>query len=359
MKRILKITGIIIFIALVLWVFFYLYQQSKTDSLVYETEAPFKTDIINKTVATGSVVPRREIEIKPQENGIIRELFAEAGDMVKEGERIARIQIIPEMIEVNAAENRVNKARLEFDNAKREYDRQLELYQQNLISRSEFETEELSYKTRQEDLKAAENHLQLILEGVTQEMGAQTNTIIRSTIEGMILDVPVREGNSVIRSSPYNEGTTIAFIADMNKMVFEGKVDETEVGKISEGMHIMLTIGAIEGEPFDAWMEFISPKGEEESGAIQFEIRAAVELQDERFVRAGYSANADIILDRRDSVMAITERTLQFNEGNPFVEVEISPQVFEKRDIKTGLSDGINIEILEGINEDEKIKVPI
>ncbi|WP_026474235.1 efflux RND transporter periplasmic adaptor subunit [Alkaliflexus imshenetskii] len=358
MKRILKIFGLLVFAALVLWVFVYLYKQSKADPIVYDVESPFTTTIVKKTVATGSVVPRREIAIKPQESGIIRDIFVNPGDRVKQGDLIARIQIIPEMIEVNAAENRLNKARLEFENARTEFERKKELFEQRVIARSEFEAEELRFKTRGEDLSAAENHLQLIQEGVTKKMGAQTNTLIRSTIEGMVLDVPVKEGNSVIRSNAFNDGTTIAIVADMNEMIFEGKVDETEVGKIKEGMHLLLTIGALESESFDAYLEYISPKGVEESGAIQFEIRAAVKLQDNVFIRAGYSANADIVLDRRDSVLVVAEKVLQFSGDSIFVEVETAPQTFVKRQVKTGLSDGINIEVVDGLNSEEKVKVP-
>ncbi len=358
MKRFFKFFAVIIFTALILWVFVYLYKKTKTSPVVFETEQAQTIDIINKTVATGSVIPRREIAIKPQENGIIREIFVDPGDVVKEGDLIARIQIIPEMIEVNAAESRLNKAQLEYENARVEFERKKELFEQQVIARSEFEAEELKYRTRLEDLNAADNHLQLIQEGVTRKMGAQTNTLIRSTTDGMILDVPVREGNSVIRSNAFNEGTTIALIADMSEMIFEGHVDETEVGKVREGMLLTLTIGALQGHTFDALLEYISPKGREESGAIQFEIRAAVTLQEDFFIRSGYSANADIVFDRRDSVLAVNEKVLQFREDIVFVEVETAPQEFEERVIKIGLSDGINTEVLEGLNLEDKIKIP-
>jgi HlyD family secretion protein len=358
MKRFFKIFGLLVFAALVIWVFAYLYKKSKSEPVVFETELPFKSNIIKKTVATGSVVPRKEIAIKPQESGIITKIYVDPGDSVKQGDLIARIQIIPEMIEVNAAENRLNKARLEYENALIEFERKRDLFEERVIARSEFEAEELRFNTRREDLNAAENHLQLIQEGVTRKMGAQTNTLIRSTIDGMVLDVPVKEGNSVIRSNAFNDGTTIAIIADMSEMIFEGKVDETEVGKIKEGMHLLLTIGALDAESFDAYLEYISPKGREESGAIQFEIRAAVKLQKNMFIRSGYSANADIVLDRRDSVLVVAEKVLQFSGDSIFVEVEKGSQIFEKRHVKTGLSDGINIEILEGVVSEEKIKVP-
>ncbi len=358
MKRFLKIALLLLFVALVLWVFVYLYKQSKTAPTVYEIETPFTTNIIKKTVATGSVVPRKEIAIKPQESGIITAIYVEPGELVKQGDMIARIQIIPEMVQVNEAESRVNKAKLAFANAEADFNRMKELYDQKVIAISEFQSEELRYKNSREDLQTAENHLQLIQEGVTKKMGAMTNTVIRSTIAGMVLDVPVEEGNSVIKSNAFNDGTTVAIVADMSEMVFQGKVDETEVGKIKEGMHLLMTIGAIDGEKFDAYLEYISPKGVAEGGAIQFEIKAAVKLKEQQFIRAGYSANADIVLDRRDSVLAINEKVLQFSGDSIFVEVETAQQVFEKRIVETGLSDGLNIELLKGLQEEEKIKVP-
>lgn len=359
MKRIFKFAILLVFIAPIIWVFVYLYQQSKTAPVVYETETPVTTNILRKTVATGSVVPRKEIAIKPQESGIVTAVYVEPGQLVKQGDNLARIQIIPEMVQVNEAENRVNKARLAFANAEKEFERTKQLYEQQVVALSDFQTEELRFKSSREDLQAAENHLQLIQEGVTKQMGSKTNTVIRSTISGMVLDVPIEEGNSVIKSNNFNDGTTVAIVADMGEMIFRGKVDETEVGKIKEGMHLLMTIGAIENEVFDAYLEYISPKGVEEGGAIQFEIKAAVGLKDNRFIRAGYSASADIVLDRRDSVLAINEKVLQFSGDSVFVEVETAPQVFEKRLVKTGLSDGLNIELLEGIEAEEKVKVPV
>jgi len=359
MKRIFKFAILLVFIALIIWVFVYLYQQSKTAPVVYETETPVTTNILRKTVATGSVVPRKEIAIKPQESGIVTAVYVEPGQLVKQGDNLARIQIIPEMVQVNEAENRVNKARLAFANAEKEFERTKQLYEQQVVALSDFQAEELRFKSSREDLQAAENHLQLIQEGVTKQMGSKTNTVIRSTISGMVLDVPIEEGNSVIKSNNFNDGTTVAMVADMGEMIFRGKVDETEVGKIKEGMHLLMTIGAIENEVFDAYLEYISPKGVEEGGAIQFEIKAAVELKDNRFIRAGYSASADIVLDRRDSVLAINEKVLQFSGDSVFVEVETAPQVFEKRLVKTGLSDGLNIELLEGLEAEEKVKVPV
>lgn len=349
---------IVIVVALFGWVVFYVYNQSKKDPVVYETESAEVTDIIKKTVATGSVVPRKEIEIKPQESGIIKDIYVVEGDLVERGDLIAKIQIIPEMVQVNSAEAQLKKAEISYKNAEIEYKRKKELYDTGVIPESQYLEEKLKFETAKADMDAAGNHLQLIKEGVTANMKGQTNTLIRSTIDGMILDVPVEEGNSVIKSNTFNDGTTVATVADMGEMVFEGKVDETEVGKIKHGMDLLLSIGAIEDEKYEAFLEFIAPKGVEENGAIQFEIKAAVKLKEGQFIRAGYSATADIVLDRRDSVMAIKEKLITFSNDSAFVEVETAPQIFEKRLIQTGLSDGIKIEVKEGIAKEDKLKVP-
>ncbi|GAF02068.1 efflux RND transporter periplasmic adaptor subunit [Saccharicrinis fermentans] len=358
MKKLLRILLGIALLALFGWVVFYLYSQSKKDPEVYETETVEVSSIVKKTVATGSVVPRQEIEIKPQESGIITEIYVEEGDQVKKGDIIAKVQIIPEMVQVNSAESQLNKAKIGFKNAEIEYKRKKELFDGGVIAESEYLDALMVYENAKEDVNAADNNLQLIKEGVTKKMGAQTNTIIKATIDGMVLDVPVEVGNSVIKSNAFNDGTTVAVLADMSNMIFQGKVDETEVGKIREGMDLELSIGAIEEEKYDAKLEFIAPKGVEENGAIQFEIKAAVALTDGQFIRSGYSATADIVLDRRDSVFVIQEKLITFSNDSAFVDVEVGEQQFEKKLIETGLSDGIQIEVKSGIDKDDKIKVP-
>ncbi|MCW3786726.1 efflux RND transporter periplasmic adaptor subunit [Plebeiibacterium sediminum] len=358
MKKFFKIVLGLLMVAVFAWVVFYLYNQSKKSPVVFQTESPKVTDIVKKTVATGSVVPRQEIEIKPQESGIITEIYVEPGDKLKKGDLIAKIQIIPEMVQVNNAESQLEKAQIRFKNAELEFNRKKELYKSGVIAESVYLEEQMAYDNAKVDLQAADNNLQLIKEGVTKKMGAHTNTIIKATIEGMVLDVPVEVGNSVIKSNTFNDGTTVAILADMGEMIFEGKVDETEVGKIKEGMDLVLSIGAIENEKFDAKLEYISPKGVEENGAIQFEIKADVNLKEGQFIRAGYSANADIVLDKRDRVLAINEKLLQFSNDTAFIEVEVADQIFEKKFIETGLSDGIQIEVKQGLTKDDKIKVP-
>ncbi|MEZ4827706.1 MAG: efflux RND transporter periplasmic adaptor subunit [Bacteroidia bacterium] len=343
---------------LMLWTGFSLYKKNQKAPVVFETETPFYTDIIKKTVATGSVVPRKEIEIKPQVSGLIKTLYVEPGDIVKTGDLIATVRIIPNMLNLNSAESRVNRAEIALENARKEYERNRQLFTDGVIAEAVFQQFDLNFKNAKEELAAAKDNLQLIREGSTQKTGKTANTNIRATIGGMVLDVPVEEGNSVIEANTFNDGTTIAVVANLEDMIFEGKVDESEVGKIREGMELLLTIGAIETEKFTAILEHISPKGVEENGAIQFEIRADVKLKKDQFIRAGYSANADIVLQRRDSVMAVREAVLQFEEEKTFVEVEESSQQFRKVPVETGLSDGINIEILSGLTEKDKIKNP-
>jgi len=359
MKKVFRILGIVVLIGAFGGTLFFLYNKSKKKEDVFENKSPFYSDVVMKTVATGSVVPRFEIEIVPQVSGIIDELYVEAGDKITKGQIVARIKIIPDMVTLNAAETRLNRAKINFEDAQIDYDRQQKLFDKNVISYEEFKSAKVDYDSAKEELTAAENNLDLIKNGVTKKAATATNTLVRSTIDGMVLDVPVEEGNSVIQANTFNAGTTIASVADMKDMIFEGNVDETEVGKIKEGMPIELEIGAIDKEKFAAVLEYISPKGVEENGAIQFEIKANVQLKEGQFIRAGYSANANIVLDRKDSVMVIPEGLLQFEDDSSFVEVNtgtFDEPNYEKRFVKTGLSDGINIEITEGLKMEDKVK---
>ncbi|MCY1722675.1 efflux RND transporter periplasmic adaptor subunit [Prolixibacteraceae bacterium Z1-6] len=359
MKKVVRILGVIILVGAFGGTLFFLYNKSKKKEDVFENKNPFYSDVVMKTVATGSVVPRFEIEIKPQVSGIIDELYLQPGDRVTKGQIVAKIKIIPDMVTLNSAETRMNRAKINFEDAQIDYDRQQKLFDKNVVSYEEFKASKVAYDSAKEELTAAENNLELIKNGVTKKAESATNTLVRSTIDGMVLDVPVEEGNSVIQANTFNDGTTIASVANMQDMIFQGNVDETEVGKIKEGMPIELEIGAIDKQKFAAVLEYISPKGVEDNGAIQFEIKANVQLTEDQFIRAGYSANANIVLEKKDSVLVIPEGLLKFENDSSFVEVntgnDLEPN-YEKRFVQTGLSDGINIEITEGLKLDDKVK---
>jgi HlyD family secretion protein len=357
MKKIIRIAVLVVVLAVFIVTIVYLYNKSKEKPVVFQTEKPFITTIIKKTVATGSVIPRKEIEIKPQVSGIVEEVFVEAGKTVRQGDVLARVRIIPDLINLNNAEARLERAKIAIEDSKMNYDRQEKLFKQGVISAVDFQQTQVAYKNAKQEADASEANLELIREGVNKKSGKTTNTLIKSTISGMILDIPIKVGNSVIETNNFNAGTTIATIADVGDMIFQGKVDETEVGKIKPGMDLMLIIGAIESDTFSAELKYIAPKGVMENGAVQFEIKADVKLKEKQFIRSGYSANADIVLDRRDKVLAIKEALLMFEGDSTFVEVETGPQKFEKRLIKTGLSDGINIQVLSGLKPNDKIKI--
>lgn len=355
MKKVITIIVLIVLIASFIGTGYFLYQKSAAPPVVYETDSLFVTDIIKKTVATGSIVPRKEIELKSQVSGVVEKLYVEAGNVVTQGQLIAKIKIIPDVVTLNNAEASVKNATINFKNAEKEMKRQQNLFDQKVISEYEFNQYLLEYNLAKQALESAENNLDLIKEGASKKSQNVSN-LVRSTADGMVLDVPVKEGTFVIESNTFNEGTTIAFVADMNEMIFEGKVDESEVGKLKEGMDLSLTIGALDTETFQASLEFISPKGVEEEGAIQFPIKAEVNLKDNAFLRAGYSANADIVLEKKENVLAIKEQNILFEGNKVFVELQTAPQQFERREIAVGLSDGINIEVLSGLSKNDMVK---
>ncbi len=355
MKRFFVILIVILVLGAFIGTGYFLYQKSEEPPVVFETDAPFTTDIVKKTIATGSIVPRKEIALKSQVSGVVEKLYLEEGAIVKVGDLVARIKIIPDVVALNNAQAQLEAAQINYENAEKELKRQKELFDEKVISEFAYNQFLLDFKLRKQAVTAAENNLELIREGSSLKTGNVSN-LVKSTVSGMILDIPVKEGTFIIESNTFNEGTTIAAIADMSEMIFEGKVDESEVGRISTGMDLILSVGAIEGQTFDALLEFISPKGANEDGAIKFDVKAAIILKKDYFLRAGYSATADIVLDKRENVLAIKESNLQFEGESTFVEVEVSSQTFEKRPVKTGLSDGINIEITEGLAQEERIK---
>ncbi|MEO0900179.1 MAG: efflux RND transporter periplasmic adaptor subunit [Bacteroidota bacterium] len=358
MSRTAVIIVLIGLLAVIFGTGYYLYNKNQEPPARYKTVEAFKSDIIKKTVATGSVVPRKEVEVKPQVSGLIAKIDIEPGDVVKKGDLIAVIRIIPDMVSLNNAENRLRRSKIALTNSKREFERNKGLFDDGVISESAYRQFEIDYNNAQEENRAAADNLELIRRGSTKRSGRTANTNVRATITGMVLDVPVEEGNSVIEANTFNEGTTICSVANMEEMIFKGNVDESDVGKIKAGMPLILTIGAIKEEKFDATLEYISPKGVVDNGAIQFEIRAKVNLKQGQFIRSGYSANADIVLEKRDSVLAVNESWLVFEGDTAYVEIERGEQQFEKKKIDLGLSDGIKVEVLGGLTAEDKIKDP-
>ncbi|MGB5371640.1 MAG: efflux RND transporter periplasmic adaptor subunit [Flavobacteriaceae bacterium] len=352
--------GILIFIVLAFGgSMYYLYQKNAEDPVVYQTEQPSTQTIIKKAVATGSILPLEEVLIKPNISGVIEEIFVEGGDYVKSGDLLARIKVVPNLTALNDARNAIEDAKIALDDQKRNFARQQNLFDKGVVSKVDLERAQLTLDQAKQTFAAANKRYDIVKTGTTQGYGNTANTQIRATVSGMVLEVPVEVGNQVIESNNFNEGTTIAAIADVDKMIFEGKVDESEVGKIKEDLPLEITVGAIENKVFDAVLDYIAPKGNAENGAIQFEIKGSLKKGDSTFIRAGLSANASIILGRADSVLAIKEALVQFDDKTkkPFVEIEKGNQQFERTDIELGLSDGIFVEIKSGITKDDKIKV--
>lgn len=359
MKKVGKVIMFICLGLLILSTFVFLWSKSRPKVTVYEVLSPTVGTIENKTIATGKVEPRDEILIKPQISGIVSDVLKEAGQMVKVGDVIATVKVIPEMGQLNSAESRVRVAEINLQQIEAEYARQSQLFQNGVISKEEFETAESTYQKAKEEKTNAQDALDIVREGVSKKYANLSNTQIRSTITGMILDVPIKAGNSVIQANTFNDGTTIASVANMNDLIFRGNIDETEVGRVKEGMPMVITVGAITGDKFDASLEYISPKGLEQSGAVLFEMKAAVKVPDSVFIRAGYSANAEIVLKQASDVITIPESTIEFSNDSAFVYMvkeEKPEQIFEKKHIEIGLSDGISIEVKKGLSLEDKIR---
>lgn len=356
--KILKYIGITLLISGALFAAAYFIKTNDKSAIVYETKTIITTSIEKKTVITGKVIPEDEVEIKPQIQGIIDALFVEEGDKVNTGDLLAKIKVVPNEQNLNSAEGRLANSRIVLKNAKIDFKRNNDLFDKGIISKQDFDNIQLRYNQSKQDVSNAISDLQIIRSG-SKGGAASANTNIRATVPGTVLEIPVEEGFQVIASNSFNAGTTIATIADLNKMIFEGKVDEAEVGKLIVGMPLEVNLGAIEDQSLEAKLKFIAPKGNEEQGAVQFKIEADLFLNDSIFVRAGYSANASLILERKDNVMAVEESLLQFDRETekPYVEIQVADQKFERRDIEIGLSDGVNVEVLSGLTEDDQIKV--
>ncbi len=357
-KLILLVIGVLLVFIGTAYTVKHLRDQEQQAEASYNTESPRTADIVLKTLASGSVQPRQEILIKPQVSGIVRRVLVEPGDAVKAGEVLAEVMIVPDVAALSNAESRLARAKITLDDAQLNHERNADLLTRGVVAIAEAQRTELALKQAREELYAAEDNLRIVQEGVTARGGDNSsNTLVKATVSGMVLEVPIKKGNSVIEANNFNEGTTIASVADMADLQFVGKIDESEVEKLHEGMPIRLTIGAIEGIQIPATLEHISPKGIEEGGAIQFEIKAAVILTEGQFLRAGYSATADVVLDERSQVLALSERLIQYDVNQPFVDVLVGDNIYERRDLEVGLSDGLVTEILSGVTEKDEIKI--
>ena len=361
MNKIVKYVLIGVLALGALWAAAFFIKSNSKSAITYETKNPFTANIQKKTVATGKVVPEDEVEIKPQISGIIDEIFLKEGVKVNAGDLIAKIKVVPNEQSLNQARGRVKNAEVALNNTKIEYDRNKAIFDKGVISSQDFNTQQLQFDRAKLELQNAQLDYQIIRDG-SAGGSATANTNIRATVSGTILEIPVKEGDQVIQSNNFNDGTTIATIADLSIMIFEGKVDEGEVGKLELGMPLEISLGAINDKKFNAKLRFIAPKGIEESGAVQFKIEGDVTVENDFLIRAGYSANASLVLEKKDSVMVIPEALLQFDKitDKPFVEIavgKVEEQKFERKEVEIGISDGVNVEIVSGITKDDKVKV--
>ncbi|OJU48694.1 MAG: efflux transporter periplasmic adaptor subunit [Bacteroidales bacterium 45-6] len=359
MKKFFKIFALVILGLILIATFYFLWKKSQPEKIVYQIETVKTGTIENSIVATGKVSPRDEILIKPQISGIITELTKEAGDYITAGEVIAKVKVVPDISQLNSAESRVTVANISLNQVKSEYDRQKQLFSKGVISKEDMDASETSLRKAKEELETSKDNLDIVKTGISKKTAQYSNTQIRSTITGTILDIPVKVGNSVIQANTFNDGTTIASVANMGDLLFVGKIDETEVGRIHTDMPMKLSVGALNNLKFDATLEYIAPKGTEENGAILFEIKGAAKVPNSVKIRAGYSANAEIVVEQASDVLTVPESCVIFENNKPYVYVlktATPEQTFEKRAVTTGLSNGISIEVKSGLKKSEKIR---
>lgn len=350
MKRALKYIIFVLLAIIILGTFVFLFVKSKPKEEKFQELTSTVSTIQRTAVVTGRIEARNEVNIKPQINGIIAELYKEAGQQVEENEVIAKLKVIPDMNSLSAAQSRVRLAEINLNQSQTNFNREKELYDQNLVSAESYEQVRQSLAQAKEELSAAKEALEVIRDGVSSKNAKSSSTLVRSTVTGLILDIPVKVGNSVIQANTMNDGTTVATVANMNDLIFDGKVDETEVGSLTEGMSVKITIGALRDYAFDAVLEYISPKAVENNGANQFEIKAAVKAPSDMTIRSGYSANAEIVLQRAEDVVSVPESALEFAGDSTFVYVKGADGSYQRTAVETGISDGMNIEIRSGLD---------
>lgn len=361
MKRYSKLIIAIIIALVFIGTFVFLWQKSQPKEIVYNEFTPTMNEVKKSTVITGKIEPRNEVNVKPQISGIITELLKEPGDYVNQGEVIAKVKVIPDMGQLSSAEARVRLADINLQQAKVDFEREQNLYNQKLVSADEYDKVKKALQQAKEEVVAAQDALQVVRDGVSKSNASASSTLIRSTISGIILDIPVKVGNSVINSNTFNDGTTIASVANMQDLIFRGNIDETEVGQLMQGMPLKITIGALQDLKFDASLEYISPKATENNGANQFEIKAAVKVVKDDKIRSGYSANAEIVLAQVQKALTIPESAIEFSGDSTFVYLVKGTKTqkeYERRQVVTGLSDGVNIEIKKGLSIKDKVRGP-
>lgn len=362
MKRYFKIVLLALVAIVFVGTFVFLYIKSRPQPVVYDEFVPKQMDIRKTTVITGKIEPRNEVNIKPQISGIISEILKEAGQTVTVGEVIAKVKVIPEMGQLSSAQSRVRLANINERQARTDYEREKTLFDKGLVSADEYDKIAQVWRQAREEVAAAQDNLEVVRDGVSRSNASESSTLIRSTVTGLILDVPVKVGNSVILSNTFNDGTTIATVANMNDLIFRGNIDETEVGRLNTGMSMKITIGALQNLKFDARLEYISPKATDQNGANQFEIKAAVNLPTSgEQIRSGYSANAEIVLAEARHVMSVPESAIEFEGDNTFVYIvkgTDKDKTYERRKVVIGLSDGLNIEIKSGLRMNERVRGP-
>ncbi|MGM9708821.1 MAG: efflux RND transporter periplasmic adaptor subunit [Prevotella sp.] len=361
MKKYSKLIVAAIIAVVFIGTFVFLYQKSKPKPVVYNEFTPKVTDISKVTVITGKIEPRDEVSVKPQISGIITHLYKQAGDMVSAGEVIAKVKVIPDMGQLSSAEARVRLAGINLKQAQVDFNREESLYRQKLVSEEEYDKQKQALNQAREEVAAAQDALEVVRDGVSKSNANASSTLIRSTISGLILDVPVKVGNTVVLSNTFNDGTTIATVANMNDLIFRGNIDETEVGRLVEGMPMKITIGALQNLKFEAVLEYVSPKAVENNGANQFEVKAAVTAVRDGKIRSGYSANAEIVLAKAEGVLSVPESAIEFSGDSTFVYVvggSGEQKTYRRTQVVTGLSDGVNIEIKSGITTKDKVRGP-